>query len=138
MGALSRGLGETASDNATAFGFSLTIGGVGLITADLHGSPAVGEVFLMIGGGAAAMILIAMLATRAFQHETPDQLPERAQMRGAALNFLSVGAGLLVAWGAASLFDGGLAWALSGFGGIFAYLVVEALEYAATLRFEQR
>lgn len=138
MDALRRGLGETASDNSTAFGFSLTIGGVGLILADVHGSPEVGEVFLLIGGAAAAMILIATLSTRGFRSETPDPLPERAQMRGSALNFLSVGVGLLGGWGVATVVHGSVAWAGGGFAGILLYLSVEALEYAAMLRLEQR
>lgn len=138
MNALRRGFGETASDNSTAFGFSLTIGGVALILADVHDSPVVGEVFLLVGGAAAAMILVVVLSTRALRTDTAEPLPERAQMRGSALNFLSVGAGLLAGWGVAVVADGGLAWAGAGFAGILAYLVVEALEYAAMLRFEQR
>jgi len=133
MKALRRGLGETANDNSTAFGFSLTIGGTALILADLHGSPVVGEVFLLIGGAAAAMIAISALSTGGFRKETAEPLPERAQMRGSGLNFLSVGSGLLAVWGAAALLDVGAAWAVGGFVAILLYLIVESLEYAAAL-----
>ena len=133
MDALRRGLGETASDNSTAFGFSLTIGGAGLILSDLKGSPAVGEVFMLIGGAAAAMILISALSTSGFRSDTADSLPERAQMRGSALNFLSVGIGLLAAWGLGSLIGGPIAWLVGGFSAILLYLLVESLEYASTL-----
>jgi hypothetical protein len=134
MKSLRRGLGETASDNATAFGFSLTIGGAGLIAADLHGSPAVPEVFLLIGGAALAMIFVAAVSTGAFRSDTPESLPEKAQMRGAALNFLSVGLGLLAAWGLSSLIDSSIAWFAAGLSAILVYLVTEALEYSVTLR----
>jgi len=77
MEALRRGLGETANNNSTAFGFSLTIGGTGLILADLHGSPAVGEVFLLIAGPAVAMIMISALSTSGFRTHTAEPLPER-------------------------------------------------------------
>jgi len=133
MEALRRGLGETANNNSTAFGFSLTIGGTGLILADLHGSPAVGEVFLLIAGPAVAMIMISALSTSGFRTHTAEPLPEREQMRGSGLNFLSAGSGLLAAWGAAALLDGGAAWAVGGFVGILLYLIVESLEYATTL-----
>lgn len=133
MGALRRGLGETANDNSTAFGFSLTIGGTALILADVHGSPAVGEAFLLIAGAAAAMIAISALSTSGFRTDTAEPLPERAQMRGSGLNFLSVGIGMLAAWGAGELLGGGAAWAAGGFAGILLYLIVESLEYAVTL-----
>ena len=133
MEAFRRGLGETAQDNSTAFGFSLTIGGTALILADLHGAPAVGEVFLLIGGAAAAMILISAISTSGFRDDTAEALPERAQMRGSGLNFLSVGGGMLGAWGVAELLDGGVAWVVGGFVGILLYLFVESLEYAGTL-----
>lgn len=138
MRALWRGLGETANDNSTAFGFSLTIGGVALILADLHGSPKVAEVFLLIGGAAAAMIAISAVSTRGFRSDTADPLPERAQMRGSALNFISVGMGLLAAWGAGEILDGGVAWAVGGFVGILLYLTFESLEYATTLAADER
>lgn len=136
MDALRRGLGETASDNSTAFGFSLTIGGTGLILADLQGSPTVGEVFLLIGGAAAAMILINVLSTRGLRTGTTDPLPERAQMRGSALNFLSVGFGLLAAWGLGSAIDVSTAWLVCGFSAILIYLLTEALEYASMMRLD--
>lgn len=133
MDALRRGLGETASDNATAFGFSLTIGGAGLILSDIHGSPDVGQVFLLIGGAATAMVLIAVLSTRGLRTDTAEPLPERAQMRGSALNFVSVGFGLLAAWGLGSATDSSIAWLIGGFSAILVYLLTEALEYAGTL-----
>lgn len=138
MDALRRGLGETASDNSTAFGFSLTIGGAALILADIHGAPSTGRVFLLIAGAAAAMILISALSTRGFSTDTAEPLPERAQMRGSGLNFLSVGAGLLATWGLATLIDDPLAWLAGGFAAILTYLLVESLEYASTLEGERR
>ena len=137
MNVLRRGLGETASDNSTAFGFSLTIGGAGLILADVHGPPDVARVFLLIGGAAAAMILISALSTGGFRDDTPESLPERAQMRGSALNFLSVGIGMVSAWGLGSLIGGPIAWLAGGFSAILLYLLIESLEYASTLRAEQ-
>lgn len=136
MDVLRRGLGETASDNATAFGFSLTISGAALILADLHGAPKVEEVFLLIGGATAAMVFISALSTHGFRRDTPERLPERAQMRGSALNFLSVGSGLLAAWGLGALIDGSSVWLGGGFGAILLYLIVESLEYASALRAE--
>ncbi len=138
MDSLRRGLGETAADNSTAFGFSLTIGGTGLILSDLHRSPSVGEVFLLIGGAAAAMILISALATRGFRTQTAEALPERAQMRGSGLNFISVGTGLLAAWGLGSLIDSSVAWMVGGFSAILVYLLLESLEHASMLEADDR
>lgn len=136
MDSLKRGLGETANDNATAFGFSLTIGGTGLILNNLRGSPTIGEVFLLIGGAAAAMVAISLLSTRGFRTETDDPLPERAQMRGSALNFISVGIGLLGAWGVGALIESTPGWAAGGFIAILLYLTIESLEYAGMLKVE--
>lgn len=134
MESLKRGVGESASDNATAFGFSLTIGGAGLVVSDMDKPPEVLEVFLLVGGASLAMILISAIATAGFTRSTARSLPERSQMRGSALNMLSVGLGVAAAWAMASLLDGTLVWLASGFGAILVYLMVESLEYAGTLQ----
>lgn len=136
MESLKRGVGESASDNSTAFGFSLTIGGTGLVLSDVEKSPSVPEVFLLIGGASLAMILISAVATAGFAKSTSAALPERAQMRGAAFNMLSVGLGVGSAWLLGELLGGKLVWAAGGFVAILVYLLVESLEYATVLKAE--
>lgn len=136
MAHIKRGIGESASDNSTAFGFSLTIGGTALMLSDLEQSPTVLEVFLLIGGASLAMILTSAIATRGFSKSAPPSLPGRAQMRGSALNMLSVGLGVASAWALGEFFGGALVWLAGGFSAISVYLLIESLEYAAALRVE--
>lgn len=134
MESVQRGVGESATDNSTAFGFSLTIGGTGLVVSNLENPPAVLEVFLLIAGASLAMILLSALATAGFTTSTPASLPERARLRGSALNMLSVGLGVATAWTLGQLLGGTLVWLVAGFAAIFVYLVIESLEYAGALR----
>lgn len=136
METMKRGLGESARDNSTAFGFSLTIAGTGLVLADLEKPPAVLEVFLLIGGASLAMIVVAAIASAGFAKSSPDALPERARLRGSSLNMISVGLGMASAWALGEGLGGPFVWAAGGFAAILVYLVIEGLEFTAMLRAE--
>lgn len=82
------------------------------------------------------MILVSAVYTAGFKTSTASSLPERAQMRGAAFNMLSVGLGVGSAWLVGELLAGTLVWITGGFTAILVYLLIESLEYAGVLKAE--
>lgn len=132
-----RGLHTSIVDNSTAFGFSIMITCSFGVLSNLHGSPAVGDIFGFGLAGAATFMLLHGLASDLFRH-SPQTAPRQVVMLGTALNFLSVGLGVGAAALVGLLVVTAAAWPLGSVAASSAYVLTEALEILLAELVERR
>jgi hypothetical protein len=121
-----RGLRSAARNNASAYGYSVTITATfGILVT---GTTTVLEIFAFAGGAVLAYALVDAVASGGFRHGPRDEEPSEVTALGSSVSFVSVGAALAVALVAAQLVGGWAAWPLGAFSATVAYLLLLALE----------
>lgn len=122
-----RGLQTSARDNASAYGYSVTITSAFGILSAVRGSPGVAAIFAFAIGAILAFSAVEAVASGGFRHGLEDE-PSRIRALGSSISFLSVGLGILTAFAVGRLAGGLLAWAVGSFFTTVIYLLFFALE----------
>jgi hypothetical protein len=126
---LGRGMRSSVRQNAPAYGFSIMITSAFGVTSTLERKPATWVMPLFALGAVAGFVLIDLAATHALRDEAADGERSTVQLLVAALNVLSILAGVgsaaLVAWA----LDGWVAWLVSAACASAAFTTVNGLEY---------
>ena len=121
------GLHNSARENVSAYGYSVTItASFGLLDV-IVGSPRVLEVFLFAGGAVLAVALVEAGASGGFRHRLEEE-PSRVQALGGSISIFSVGLALLAVLLVGRFMGGIVAWPLGSFLATLIYLLVFALE----------
>lgn len=126
-GSYSSGLRTTLRENATAYGYSVTITATFGVTATQHaqhGGPV--QVLLFAAGAAAAFFLIEGMASRFFRRAGDPEQPLTSMLAGATdvLSILmAVAAGSALAY-----IPSEAGWAAASFGATTVYLLVGAID----------
>jgi hypothetical protein len=123
-----RGLRSAAHNNASAYGYSVTITATFGILSVVAASTTVLEIFAFAGGAVLAYALVDGVASGGFRHGPRDEEPSEVTALGSSVSFASVGVALLVALVEAQLVGGWVAWPVGAFSATVAYLLLLALE----------
>ena len=123
-----RGLRSAARNNASAYGYSVTITATFGILSVVTAVTTVLEIFAFAGGAVLAYALVDGVASGGFRYGPRDEEPIEVTALGSSVSFFSVGAALLVALVEAQLLGGWPAWPLGAFSATVAYLLLLALE----------
>ena len=123
-----RGLRSAAHNNASAYGYSVTITATFGILSVVAAPTTVLEIFAFAGGAVAAYALVDGVASGGFRHGPRDEEPSEVTALGSSVSFVSVGAALAIALVEAQLVGGWVAWPLGAFSATVAYLLLLALE----------
>jgi threonine/homoserine/homoserine lactone efflux protein len=123
-----RGLRSAAHNNASAYGYSVTITATFGILSVVAASTSVFEIFAFAGGAVLAYALVDGVASGGFKHGPRDEEPSEVTALGSSISFVSVGVALGVALVEAQLVGGWVAWPLGAFSATVAYLLLLALE----------
>src|SRR5215211_702389 len=123
-----RGLRSAARNNASAYGYSVTITATFGILSVVTAVTTVLEIFAFAGGAVLAYALVDGVASGGFRHGPRDEEPSEVTALGSSISFVSVGAALAIALVEAQLVGGGWpAWPLGAFLATVAYLLLLAL-----------
>lgn len=130
-----RGLYTAVTTNSAAYGYSVVITASFGVLAVLDGAPAVGEIFLFIGGAAVAFTSVEAAASRGFR-KTERAEPSWVVLVGTAFNFFSMSLALGAATLVAHLVGGWPAWAVGPLVATIVYMLVVGFEMALAERVE--
>ncbi len=132
-----RGLSASVRNNASAYGFSVTItASFGLLTSAL-GTPAAPEIFAFAGGAVAAFGLVELVASGGYRRDLEDEPPNVKDV-GSSVSVLSVGLATACAYGVGALLDGLAAWPVGSFAATSAYLFLFGVELGLIERLSRR
>jgi succinate dehydrogenase/fumarate reductase cytochrome b subunit len=117
-----RGIRTSTANNASAYGFSLTVAGSFGALNKVRGEPSWLELFLFLVGACAGFALVNTLSTRFFRKESPDE-PELVISLATSLSMFSVCASVAAATGVAFALSGWAAWFLAALAFTLVYVV---------------
>lgn len=121
-----RGVRTALKNNATAYGFSISItAAYGLVTGASGPGSAVETVFFALGAGLAFVLIGAVFITQ-FPVGSLDEGGQVATISG-GIDIMSVAAAVALAFGVSRI-PGFIAWPLTGAGTVIAYLLVGGLD----------
>jgi len=123
-----RGLRSAARNNASAYGYSVTITATFGILSVVTAVTTVLEIFAFAGGAVLAYALVDGVASGGFRHGPRDEEPSEVTALGSSVSFVSVGAAQTIVLVEAQLLGGWPAWPLGAFSATVAYLLLLALE----------
>ena len=124
---MDRAIGTSVRGNSTAFGFSIMITVSFGLLAQLRGSPSVLEMLLFGIAAALAVAVLEAAVSRGFRAEL-EQVSQRVDMLGTALNFISVAAAVGVATAVGELVGGIPAWPIGALAATSGYVLTESAE----------
>jgi hypothetical protein len=125
-----RGLGMSTSNNALAFGYSITTTGSFGMLAHTDGPLSVLRIFMFVVGSGIAFALVTALVTRGFRRRVEQEPPVVVSL-ATSLSFISMSAGVAVAALVGWAVGGWGAWLLGSLLPTWTYLSISALEMAA-------
>lgn len=120
-------LAAAASQAAIAYGYTLTVWSSGAVLIDLDGKPAIGDVFLFLGGAVAAFLAVELVATRAFR-DFDSAGSRKGLLVGGLMHVLSAGVAVGCAAAVGALLDGAALWPIASFSATLAYLLLAGLQ----------
>jgi hypothetical protein len=133
-GSLLRGFDAAVSNNAQAFGFSITVTVTyGVISAASVDKPTPLEQLGFALSSVAAFVLLNLVAIALLDDREP-RTSSRTVLIATAIDFLAVGAGVGAAIGLAAVLSGWRGWVIAPFFAGLAYVLVQALEFAVSDR----
>lgn len=132
-----RGLNAAVRNNASAYGYSVTITATFGILGAIGGSPRVAEILAFSGGAVFAFALVELVISRGFRRGPEDE-PTRAKMIGSSISFFSIGSAVLCAFVAGLLLSGFAVWPLGSFLATGVYLFGFALELSVAEKLRSR
>ncbi len=124
-------------NNASAYGYSITITVSFGVVSNLAGTPGLGELFLYAAGAITAFTAVEGVATRGFRVRPRGETPEVVAL-GSAIGYLSVLGGAGTAALSATLLATAVGWFVAAFLATVAYLLAVALEMLAARRLAPR
>lgn len=125
--AYASGVRTTLRNNATAYGFSISVTAVfGLLASSHQQASFPLQALLFASGAVAAFLLVEVVASRLFQRRVPSETDSVIMISG-AVDALSVLASVGAA-SALSLVPGIASWPLTAFGATLAYLLVGGMD----------
>ncbi|UQA98207.1 hypothetical protein [Streptomyces halobius] len=126
LGLYGRGVRTALRDNATAYGFSISItAAYGLVTST-QGTAAAGETVMFALGSATAFLVVGLVFLTLFRHARLSE-GEQELTLGGVIDVLSVAVAVSAAYGL-SLVPGFAAWPLTGLGTVSAYLLAGGMD----------
>ncbi len=131
---LIRGLDASVSDNAQAFGFSITITVTFGVIAVIHPGPSLPELVGFALSAVAAFSLLNLVVAQLVRTDVDVDTSTRAMLIGTATDFVAVGAAIGAAIGISELVRGWLVWELAPFVAALLYVFVQAIELAVGQR----
>jgi len=123
-----RGLRSAARNNASAYGYSVTITATFGILSLVTGTTTVLEIFAFAGGAVLAYALVDAVASGGFRHGPRDEEPSEVTALGSSVSFVAVGMALAIALVEAQLVGSWAAWPLGAFSATVICLLLLALE----------
>jgi len=123
-----RGIRTSTANNASSYGFSLTVAGSYAALSKVHGSPTWPELFVFLSGSCASFAVVNALSTWFFRIASPDE-PELVISLATSLSVFSVCSSVAAATGVAFALSGWLAWLL----GAVAFTLVYVASVGAEL-----
>ncbi|MGI9048044.1 MAG: hypothetical protein ACR2GU_01460 [Rubrobacteraceae bacterium] len=132
-----RGLNASVRNNASAYGYSVTItSAFGLLNA-VYNTPRASEIFAFAGGAIVAFALVEAVVSRGFRRGIDDE-PTAVKMLGSSISFFSIGLALVTALLVGRLIKGFAIWPAGSFITTDVYLFVFALELSVAERLRSR
>ncbi|OEU99723.1 hypothetical protein AN217_20080 [Streptomyces qinglanensis] len=126
LGAYGRGVRTALRDNATAYGFSISItAAYGLVTGS-RGTATAGETVVFALGSAVAFLVVALVVVVLFRRAGLAE-DEQETTLGGIIDVLSVTVAVAAAYGLSRV-PGPWAWPLTGLGTVSAYLLAGGLD----------
>ncbi len=121
-----RGVRTALRDNATAYGFSISItAAYGLVTG-ARGPASAGETIMFALGSATAFLVVGLVLLTLFRRARLTE-GEQELTLGGVIDVLSVAVAVSAAYGL-SLVPGFAAWPLTGLGTVSAYLLAGGVD----------
>ncbi len=131
-----QGLYTSATGNAQAFGFSITVTVTFGAVSTTVGPPSKVDLMAFSFAAVAAFSLLNAALALAFDVGQPARESTRVVLLATATDFVAVGAGVGSALGWAALLHGWAAWVVAPFSAGLLYVLVQAVELAAGRRRE--
>jgi hypothetical protein len=132
-----RGLHASVRNNASAYGFSVTITATMVLLVSSLRTSSAWEVFAFAGGAVAAFALVELVVSGGYSHELEDE-PSSVKDIGSSVSVISVGTAILLAYTVGRLVGGFVAWPLGSFVATVAYLFLFGVELGLIDRLRRR
>ncbi len=114
-------------NNASAYGFSVTITASFGLLASASGAPAAPEIFAFAAGAVAAFALVEFVVSGGYRRDLEDE-PSNVKDIGSSVSILSVGAALAGAYAVGELLGGLATWPVASFVATTVYLFLFGAE----------
>lgn len=121
-----RGLKTSITENAVAYGYSVSITVALAATISLVERPDALDLFLFVLGAAVSFALVELAATWFLREVRPE--PEEVAEVGSILSIFSIGLALGAAVLVGSFIKGWIAWPLASFAASLVYVVTRGIE----------
>jgi hypothetical protein len=114
-------------NNASAYGFSVTITATMALLVSSLGTPGAWEIVAFASGAVAAFALVEFVISGGYRHELEDE-PSSVKDVGSSVSVISVGTAILLAYTVGRLLGSFVAWPLGSFVATVAYLFLFGVE----------
>ena len=131
------GLRASVLNNASAYGFSVTITATMALLSSIRGAPTALQVIAFAGGAVAAFAVVELVVSRGFTRGMEDE-PSDVKELGSSISVLSVGSAIGCAYVAGRLVGGFVAWPLGSFVATVAYLFLFGVELSLAHRLQRK
>ena len=124
-----RGLHASATSNAAAYGYSVTITATFGVLSTTRGTPGGMQILAFVAGAVLAFAVVEAVASGGYRHEMEEE-PSTIRALGSSISIFSVGGALGFVFAATRLMGGLAVWPLGSFLATVTYLLAFALEIA--------
>jgi hypothetical protein len=131
------GLRASVGNNASAYGFSVTITATMALLSSLRGTPTAPEIAAFAGGAVAAFAVVELVVSRGFTRGMEDE-PASVKELGSSISILSVGVAIGCAYATGRFVGGFVAWPLGSFVTTAAYLFLFGAELSLAHHIQRR
>jgi undecaprenyl pyrophosphate phosphatase UppP len=131
------GLRASVRNNASAYGFSVTITATLALLSSIRGAPTALQIVAFAGGAVVAFAVVEMVVSWGFTQGLEDE-PTDVKELGSSISVLSVGIAIGCAYVVGRLVGGLVAWPLGSFVGTASYLFLFGVELGLADRIQRR
>jgi undecaprenyl pyrophosphate phosphatase UppP len=131
------GLRASVRNNASAYGFSVTITASMALLSSIQGTPTALQIVAFAGGAVVAFAVVELVVSWGFTQGLEDE-PTDVKELGSSISVLSVGIAIGCAYVVGRLVGGLVAWPLGSFVGTAAYLFLFGVELSLADRIQRR
>ena len=124
-----RGLHASATSNAAAYGYSVTITATFGVLSTMEGTPGMRQILSFVVGAVLAFAVVEAVASGGYRHEMEEE-PCTITALGSSISIFSVGGALGLVFGTAWMVGGIVAWPLGSFLATGSYLLAFAMDLA--------